>query len=152
MNLDALTEALEAVLERAQTELSREVTAAKKIVDGLNIEKQKAQTEIDKLANEHTQAKVQLDTVLANLQKGSALAGLSHDITTARKTLEGLKIEITKAETAVAALRQQQGDEERRLLALRGEVQALVQVRSQSEAAMADIRMTLRQVQLGQQS
>jgi hypothetical protein len=88
---------------------------------------------------------------MKDLDRGSILAGINREITTARKTLEKLKVETTEAETALAALNKQRAEADTRLVALNLEANRMIAIRTEGEAVMAGLRAQLAQVQLGQQ-
>jgi chromosome segregation ATPase len=140
MRLDDLPEAFGDFLETADAVIRSEVGIAKKARDALSAEKAKMQTAVDELQDQHKAAKKQLDDVLANLQKGTTLAGLNHDIGEAKKTLEKLKAEVAKTETAFEAVEKELKAAERERDTVRSEMQRLAQQGSEATAELGCIR------------
>jgi chromosome segregation ATPase len=107
MNIDALTEELEAVLERVQAESDQQITRAKKIVADLNSEKQATQNAITQLADERKRVQAELAAMTKQLNRASDLSVLDFEVKKAGKELEAVKAEIKKSSTTAAALKQQ---------------------------------------------
>jgi predicted nucleic acid-binding Zn-ribbon protein len=151
MDTEKLTSDLEVVLERCASVLNQEIEKARKAVADLNAEKAKAQAALTKLATERKEAQAQLDAAMNNLGRASTLAGLNHEITTAKAELKKLNIEKAALEVSIVGLAKERTDAERQLLALRNEAHGWVTARSESEAAMAGLRRQLASIQLGKQ-
>jgi chromosome segregation ATPase len=151
MNVEQLTGEFESTLERARDALTQEISTARATLQKLQRETADASKALGDIHNEHKQAKAELDATLKHLGRASSLVGLDHEIKEARKTLEGLKAEIAKAETAVAATMKQQAEAEAKRVEAWNGVRALREERSGHEARIADLRMKLAQVQLGNQ-
>jgi predicted nucleic acid-binding Zn-ribbon protein len=149
MRLDELPGQLEVFLERARAVLDREIGAAKTAAAAANAEKAAAQTALRELVEQRESAKKQLDRVLADLARGQSLAGLNHEIATAKKTLEALKAEIERTTVAKAAVEKQITEANTRLVALGNEARRMSDIRSEAEATIASVRAKIYSVQLG---
>jgi predicted nucleic acid-binding Zn-ribbon protein len=149
MTREELPNQLETVLERARVVLHQEIENARAAVKALNAEKATAQATIAELQDRRASAQKQLDAVMKDLHRASTLAGINREITEARKTLEALKVETAEATTALEKLVKEQKEREARINALGLEANRLIAIRTEGEAAMADIRAKLAQVQLG---
>jgi hypothetical protein len=94
-------------------------------------------------------AKADLDSALAHRDKAFSLATLGSEIAKERKELAKLKAETAKETTALAALQKQRAAGERQLGALQNEANRMIAIRTEGEAAMANIKAQLAQVQIG---
>jgi chromosome segregation ATPase len=150
MSLDGLPEQFEEFVERARAALGRDITVAKTAVAAANAEKAAAQTALRELQEQRESAKKQLDRVLADLNRGSSLVGLNHEIAGARKTLEALKVETAETTKALEVLNKQRMDGARQLVALNNEAQRMIAIRTEGEAVMADLRAKIQSVQIRQ--
>jgi chromosome segregation ATPase len=152
MTLDGLPQQLEEFLDRARAALGQEITAAKHAVTAANAEKTSAQNALANLRTECTVAQDQLATVTADLKRLSDLVGAHHEIATAKKAVQKLATEKSALEASIAALSKEQTQRQAKVNALGDEVRRLLAIQSESESVVADLRMRLRSVQIGQVS
>jgi chromosome segregation ATPase len=148
MRIDDIREQFENFTERAEAVLRFEVEKARKAVAALNADKDTASTELVALKDQLASEQKQLDAVLSNLHRASGLAGLDHDITEARKTLEALKADIAGAETARAKAVKECSEAERELSEARDEMARLAQQGSQATAELSRVRALFDSVDL----
>ena len=73
------------------------------------------------------------------------------EIAAAKKAVQKLTTEKSALEASIAALAKQQTEAQAKLVSLGNEAQRLVAIRTEGEAAVADLRMRLRSVSIGQQ-
>jgi chromosome segregation ATPase len=149
MTLDELPHQFAAFLNSARAVFDREVAGARKAVDNLNAEKTAAAKALADLKEQHELAQKQLDAVRADLQRASILVGVGHDIASARKVLETLKSETAQAKAALEKLAKERTAREAEVKVLGDEARRLVAIRTEGEAAMANLRAQLRSVQIG---
>jgi chromosome segregation ATPase len=140
MRIDDLPGLFKESLDRCEAVLSWEVAAAKKARDALSAERAKMQAEVSKLQDERVAVQKQLDDVLSNLERGSALAGLEHDIKESRKTLAGLTSQTEKASADLAKLEKECQAAEPERDAIKSEMQRLMQQGSEATAELGRIR------------
>jgi chromosome segregation ATPase len=98
------------------------------------------------LKDQRATAQKQLDDVLANLNRGTTLAGLTADISEAKKTLKGLEADKAKASTALEVVERQRKDAEHQLNAVNNETQRIRQERAEATTAVEHIRSLLKSV------
>ena len=130
MDAQRLTDDLGTALERARGALDHDIAVARKAVKA---------------------AQAELSAVLAHVSKASSLVGLNSEIATARKELDKLKVEIAKINIDLQRLAKERTEAEAKVLALGNEAKRWLEVRSQSEAAVRDVKTLFAQIQLGQQ-
>jgi chromosome segregation ATPase len=150
MRLDELPHQLEAFLDRARTALDQQIAAAKNLVTAAIAERDAAQAAVRELQEQRESAKKQLDRVLADLERGSSLAGLNHEIAAAKKTLATLRVEIERATAAKAAVEKQCTDAAGRLVSVTNEANRMIAIRTEGEAVMAALKAKIASVPLGQ--
>jgi len=149
MTLDELPGQLETVLQRARVVLHREIEEARATVKALNAEKAATQATIATFQAQIKLAQDQLAAVLSDLGRASGLVGLKSEINKANKTLEALKVETAEATTALEKLAKERKEREAQINALGLEARRLIAIRTEGEAAMANIKAQLAQVQIG---
>jgi predicted nucleic acid-binding Zn-ribbon protein len=144
MRIDDLPGALKDFTERAEAVVAWEVERAKKAAAALNAEKTAAEKMLADIRSQHGAAEKQLKTTLADLDRASSLSGLNYEIGEAKKTLEKLKAEVAKTETAFEAVEKQRVDEEHKLVAVRNEAQRLSSMHAEATTEMNNIRALLK--------
>ena len=150
MSLDGLPQQFEAFVDRARAALSGEITAAKTVVVAANAQKRSAENALADVETRCKQAKAQLDAVLSDLDRGSTLAGINSEIKKARTELKRVKSETEQATAALEKLAKERTEAEAKLVALGNEAQRMINIRTEGEAVMANLRAQLAQVQIGQ--
>jgi chromosome segregation ATPase len=149
MRLDGLPDQFEEFVERVRAALDQEIAAAKSAAVAAHAEKSAAQNALTELQSQLKQTQSQLDAVTKDLQRVSTRVGLDREIAAARKTLEGLKVDIEKATAAKAAVEKQCTEADARLVALGNEARRQVGIRTEAEAAIAAVKAKVFSVQLG---
>ena len=143
MDINRMTNDLEAVLERARAGLHEGIAAAQKAVKAADNDKAAAQNALTNLKDQHAEAQSQLDAVMKHLGKASNFAAIDAQTKTAQKELQGLQAEISQATTAIAKLTPQKTECEKQIAAMRLEVQALAEARTQISAEIARLKRML---------
>lgn len=149
MSIDGLPEQFEEFVERARAALGREITAAKTVVAAANAEKSSVQNTLSDLQAQCKLAQDQLAAVTNDLHRAAGLVGVGHNIEQARAELQRVKRETEQASKALERLSKERTEREAQVNALGDEVRRLVAIRTESEAAMANIRAQLGSVQIG---
>ena len=147
MDIEELTEQLKHIFERVRAGLNQEVEQARKAVKVADNDKTAAQNAFSQLKDQHAEVQKNLDATLKHLGKASSLAALDSEIKNARKELDTLKVEITQATTAVAALKLQQTEAEAKRVATWNEVSNLRTEHREHSDAIAHIRTLFKQAE-----
>jgi chromosome segregation ATPase len=150
VNIDQLPQQLEAFLENARAALDQQIGAAKHAVTALNAERTSTQNALADLQAQCKSAQAQLEFTTSEFHKIAAVVGVGHDLKKARAELERVRNETAEATKALEKLAKEIAARQAQIVALGNEVQRLVQVRTESEAVMANLRNQLRSVQIGQ--
>jgi chromosome segregation ATPase len=146
MRLEDLSDELETFTDRARGVLQWEIERAKKAVAALNTEKAATEKSLAELKGEHEEVQTQLKAALSNLDRGTTLAKVDHEIGEARKTLEKLKADTTKAETALEATEKQCKAAELQLMAANDGMKHIREERSAAVAELDRIRTLFKNV------
>jgi chromosome segregation ATPase len=148
MRIDDLPEQLQAFADQARGVLDWEIRRASKAAEALNADRAAAEAALTGLKDQRATAQKQLDDTLANLNRGTTLAGLTAEISEARKTLKGLEADKAKAETSLEATQKKLKDTERELNEADGAMQRLRMERSEAVVAVDNIKALLKGVDL----
>jgi chromosome segregation ATPase len=146
MRIDDLPEQFAAFAERAEAVLKFEIEKTRKAVAALNAEKAAAEAALTGLKDQRATAQKQLDDTLANLNRGTTLAGLTTEISEAKKTLEKLKADTAKATAAFEAAEKQRADAERELTTVTNGIDRIRRERAEAAADIDNIRRLLKSV------
>jgi chromosome segregation ATPase len=148
MRIDDLPNLLETFLDRARGVLAQDIEKTNRTLMKLNAQKITAQTALAELENSRGLAQTQLAAVRFDLQRGSELVSLNHEIAEARKTLGELKADIAREHAARDGAVKQRGEAEKELNSVLGEIERLRQERIEAHADMKHITQLLGSVEL----
>jgi chromosome segregation ATPase len=148
MRLDDLPDQFQVFTDQARDCLDGEIRRARKAAEALNADRAAAEAALIGLKDQRATVQKQLDDTLANLHKGTTLAGLNAEISEAKKALEKLKADTAKATTAFEAVDIQSQAAEHQLNAVNNETQRIRQERAEATTAVDNIKQLLRSVSL----
>jgi chromosome segregation ATPase len=143
MNVEQLTDELDAVLQRVHAEVHRDIAGSQKAAEEQRAEELRAKAALTQIEDQHKQAQANLAMVKADVDRFSTLAGAGYDIAKAKADLQTLRGEKAALEISIAALAKQQTEEEHKLLALTNEISRLMGLRSEHEIAIGEVRKKL---------
>jgi chromosome segregation ATPase len=145
MNVEEIPRQLQELFDRSRAVLDAQITKARKVVNDLNAEKTGAAKALADLKDQITKAKVDLDAVVADLDRASNARRSDHELAKACAESERLTAENAKVATALEARLKQCAEADTKLVTLQNDARLATAERCRAQEMVAQIRSRLEQ-------